>query len=118
MKRILTLAAIVAMMIGCIGTQQETTPAAEDTAPGFTLSDEMTEVKVGEDGSLLVLRNRETGHNYAAGAGMWRLFYNTHEEKEMQSGNHVVFLPRYGDEDEDDDEFDLRLGSNGCDDDE
>ncbi|MBR6731659.1 MAG: hypothetical protein IKL91_03005, partial [Bacteroidales bacterium] len=84
MKRILTLAAIVAMMIGCIGTQQETTPATEDTAPGFTLSDEMTEVKVGEDGSLLVLRNRETGHNYAAGAGMWRLFYNTHEEKEMQ----------------------------------
>lgn len=28
------------------------------------------------------------------------------EEKEMQSGNHVVFLPRYGDEDEDDDVLD------------
>ena len=53
MKRILTLAAIVAMMIGCTGTRKETVPVAEDTAPGFTLSDEMTEVKVGEDGSLL-----------------------------------------------------------------
>lgn len=28
------------------------------------------------------------------------------EEKEMQSGDHVVFLPRYGDEDEDDDVLD------------
>ena len=82
MKRLLTIIAAIAMLFGC----NEPKAAEEITAdiPGFVLSDDMTEVKIGEDGSLLELRNKETGHNYASGAGLWRMFYNTLEEKEMQ----------------------------------
>ena len=82
MKRLLTTAAIVVLLIGC--TAQQPSPAVEDNTPGFVLSDENVEVKVGEDGALLSLVNKETGHNYASGEGLWRMFYNTHQEKEMQ----------------------------------
>ena len=84
MKKILTITAIAAMLFGCTVPEKGQAPVAEDNTPGYVLSDGMVEVKVGEDGSLLVLRNAETGHNYAAGKGLWRMFYNTHEEKEMQ----------------------------------
>ena len=84
MKRFITAAAIAAMLIGCTAAQNEPAPVADDNTPGFVLSDDMTQVKVGEDGSLLVLRNMKTGHNYASGAGLWRMFYNTLDEKEMQ----------------------------------
>ena len=50
----------------------------------YTLKDDKVEVKVGTDGRLVSLTNLATGHNYAGGGGLWRLFYNTHEEKEMQ----------------------------------
>ena len=61
MKRLLTIIAAIAMLFGC----NEPKAAEEITAdiPGFVLSDDMTEVKIGEDGSLLELRNKETGHN-------------------------------------------------------
>ena len=84
MKRILTITAIAAMLFGCTAPENGQAPVAEDNTPGYVLSDGMVEVKIGEDGSLLVLRNTETGHNYATGKGLWRMFYNTHEEKEMQ----------------------------------
>ena len=84
MKKILTITAIAAMLFGCIAPEKGQSPVTEDNTPGYVLSDGMVEVKVGEDGSLLVLRNAETGHNYATGKGLWRMFYNTHEEKEMQ----------------------------------
>ena len=69
------------MAVSCVCQQSET---VADNTPGYTLSDEQTSVKIGEDGTLLALTNVKTGHNYAAGRGLWRLFYNTHEEKEMQ----------------------------------
>ena len=85
MKRILTIVTAIALAIGCSGPETGNTALSADdahsSAPGFTISDGMVEVKVGEDGSLLVLRNKETGHNYAGGSGLWRMFYNTHEEK-------------------------------------
>ena len=88
MKRILTIAASLVFVFGCSGPQTENVSDSRtdllDDAPGFVLSDDLTEVRIGEDGTLLVLRNKETGHNYAGGAGLWRLFYNTLEEKEMQ----------------------------------
>ena len=72
-----------AAILGC--NCPESSPVQEDdNTPGYVLSDDMTQVKVAEDGTLLVLRNNLTGHNYAGGAGLWRLFYNTHDEKEMQ----------------------------------
>ena len=57
----------IAAIVLCVASSCVSQPAEQivDTTPGYTLSDDMTEVKVGEDGSLLALRNRETGHNYA-----------------------------------------------------
>ena len=46
----------------------------------FVLKDNQTEVQVGSDGTLTTLKNVKTGHNYASGANLWRLFYNTHQE--------------------------------------
>ena len=84
MKKITILLAALAVLWGCNNAENTKTEDCTCDIPGFVLADDNVEVKVGEDGSLLVLRNNETGHNYASGAGMWRLFYNTHEEKEMQ----------------------------------
>ena len=49
--------------------------ACERTASAFS---------VGDDGSLILLTNPETGWNYSGGAGLWRLYYNTPEEKEIK----------------------------------
>ena len=53
--RLLTTTLIAAMLMGC--TAQQPAPAVEDNTPGFVLSDEMTQVKISEDGALLVLKN-------------------------------------------------------------
>ena len=36
------------------------------------------------DGSLAFLSDSPSGHNYAGGAGLWRLYYNTPERKEIE----------------------------------
>ena len=50
-------------------------------------------VCIEDDGSLSVLSNPFSGWNYAGGAPLWRLYYNTPEEKEIQisaAGQHPV----------------------------
>ncbi|MBQ3722634.1 MAG: DUF4855 domain-containing protein [Bacteroidales bacterium] len=49
-----------------------------------SLQDEKTSVVVGRDGALRSLRNLATGTEYAGGAGLWRLYYNTPERKEIE----------------------------------
>ena len=78
-----TIAAATALFLAASCVNQQSGTLVDDT-PGYTLSDDQTIVKIAEDGSLLALTNVKTGHNYASGQGLWRLFYNTHEEKEMQ----------------------------------
>ena len=84
MKKITILLAALAMLLSCNNADNTKTEVCTCDEPGFVLADDNIEVKIGEDGTLLVLRNNETGHNYASGAGLWRMFYNTLEEKEMQ----------------------------------
>ena len=48
------------------------------------LQDGKTSVVVGRDGALRSLRNLATGTDYAGGAGLWRLYYNTPERKEIE----------------------------------
>ena len=84
LKTILAVVLSAAAVLACTSRQTSQADQTQDAASGYVLSDSMTEVKVGEDGSLLVLRNAKTGHNYAGGKGLWRIFYNTLEEKEMQ----------------------------------
>ena len=63
-----------------------TQPAAPDAAlpDGTCLQDEKTAVVIGTDGTLLSLRNLATGTDYAGGTGLWRLYYNNLEQKEIE----------------------------------
>lgn len=56
-------------------------PAA---ASPYSMSNGKVAVTIGEDGSLLSLRNERTGQEYAGGGYLWRLYYDAPEEKEIQ----------------------------------
>ena len=58
-------------------------PLAAPASP-LTLSNGRIGVTIGEDGSLVSLRNEVTGHDYASGAYLWRLYYDSLCEKEIQ----------------------------------
>ena len=66
-----TIAAIVFSAMSFVAYGQNT----------YTLKDSHTEVQIGSDGTLLTLKNVKTGHDYAGGANLWRVFYNTLDEK-------------------------------------
>ena len=53
-------------------------------AKSFTLQNDKVKVVVGKGGELVELRNLTTGHNYASGGYLWRLYYDTHEEQEIE----------------------------------
>ncbi len=69
----------IACQTGSIGS-----PAHSPLPDGVRLKDEKTAVVIGEDGRMLSLRNRQTGTDYAGGQGLWRLYYNTLERKEIE----------------------------------
>lgn len=50
----------------------------------YRLANENVSVKIGKDGALVSLRNERTGQEYAAGEYMWRLYYDSTSEKEIQ----------------------------------
>ena len=49
-----------------------------------TLSNGKLSVSVGQDGLLYALTNQENGHNYADGRYMWRLYYDSRQQKEIE----------------------------------
>ena len=59
-------------------------PERAPVLPQATLQDGRVQVAIGSDGSLQSLKNLETGIDYAGGAGLWRLYYNTPDRKEIQ----------------------------------
>ncbi len=50
----------------------------------FQLKSDLVEVAIDKDGNLTKLINLKTGHNYASGSYLWRMFYDTHDEREIQ----------------------------------
>ena len=50
----------------------------------FVLKNDKIEVSIDNKGFLASLKNVKTGREYAAGDALWRLYYDTHEEKEIQ----------------------------------
>ena len=50
----------------------------------FTLSNGNISVTIAPDGSLESLMNVKTGHDYASGGYLWRLYYDCPQEKEIQ----------------------------------
>ena len=65
------------------------TPAVEQSLSqteysGYCLSNGKIRVAIDGDGSLSELCNLETGHNYASGGLLWRLYYDCPSEKEIE----------------------------------
>lgn len=50
----------------------------------FILSNDNVSVTISPDGSLLSLKNVRTGHDYAGGEYLWRMYYDAPYEKEIQ----------------------------------
>ena len=50
----------------------------------YTLRNNKVEVAVDAKGNLTALTNLETGHNYASGGYLWRMYYDTHGEREIE----------------------------------
>lgn len=50
----------------------------------YTLSNDKLQVSIDADGHLVTLRNIATGQDYAGGAYMWRLYYDTQKRREIQ----------------------------------
>ncbi|MBR1962593.1 MAG: hypothetical protein IKA26_06560, partial [Alistipes sp.] len=55
-----------------------------DAAGEFALRNELVEVSVNKAGELVTLKNLSTGHNYASGNYLWRMYYDTHGEREIE----------------------------------
>lgn len=53
----------------------------------YRLSNEKISVAVDAAGNLVELRNNVTGRQFAGGSGLWRLYFDTHEQKEVQIGS-------------------------------
>jgi len=50
----------------------------------YVLKNSNIECAVDSKGNLITLKNVETGHNYASGNPIWRLYFDNHEEKEIE----------------------------------
>ena len=76
---------VLASVLLCACTGQEVLPSPSDV-PGdaLKLENDNIAVAVGRDGSLLSLRNVQTGQDYAGGEYLWRLYFDAPCEKEIQ----------------------------------
>ncbi|MBQ2026494.1 MAG: hypothetical protein II214_01175 [Alistipes sp.] len=54
------------------------------SAKNFDLRNDKVKVVVGKGGELVELVNLTTGHNYASGGYLWRMYYDTHDEQEIE----------------------------------
>ena len=81
-NKIFALLALVGMMNAC---KEEGVQAPVECGEVVTLANENMSVSIGvEDGCLASLKNMKTGHDYAAGKLLWRLYYDSKQEKEIQ----------------------------------
>ena len=71
MRKFLTL---VLSVLVCVGASART----------YSLTNDRLSVCVGEEGSLLSLKDAVTGQDYASGGYLWRLYYDSPQEKEIQ----------------------------------
>ena len=53
-------------------------------AGNYRLSNDKIAIEIDENGSLVGLTNVKTGHNYAKGGYLWRMYFDTKQEKEIQ----------------------------------
>lgn len=65
----------------------------------FTLEDRATTVAIDARGNLVALTHRATGHNYAAGKPLWRLYYDrvNRRDNEVLASAQAPTVTRQGD---------------------
>ena len=82
-NRLLISLLIAGVMPAC---QQESSvvSAPAEVVETVTLANDKMAVSIGLDGSLMSLKNEITGHDYAGGDLLWRLYYDSKQEKEIQ----------------------------------
>ena len=84
--RVISLFLALVTAAACSRTPGGNAPAS--TTPDLTgaccLSNDKISVAIARDGSLASLRNEWTGQDYAGGAQLWRLYYDSPCEKEIQ----------------------------------
>lgn len=82
-NRLLISLLIAGVMPSC---QQESSvvSAPAEVVESVTLANDKMAVSIGLDGSLVSLKNVSTGHDYAGGELLWRLYYDSKQEKEIQ----------------------------------
>jgi hypothetical protein len=54
-----------------------------------TLKNQKIEFSVDDKGNLMILKNLQTGFNYASGKPMWRLYFDTKKEKDIEISANV-----------------------------
>ena len=64
--------------------------ALDAAATSYSLSNDKLSITIDQDGRVTSLRNNVTGTDYAGGGALWRLYFDTHEQKEVQvsGANH------------------------------
>ena len=70
-NKIFALLALVGMMTAC---KEEGAQAPVECGEVVTLANDNISVSIAADGCLASLRNVKTGHDYAAGELLWRLY--------------------------------------------
>lgn len=53
-------------------------------AKNYLLKNDKVEVAISAKGELVTLKNLASGHNYASGGYLWRMYYDTHDEQEIE----------------------------------
>ena len=92
MKKPILLTILLWCSLVCFYACSSTPSVNESTTSGeFMLKNDLVEVSVDAEGNLVSLKNLTTGHNYATGGYLWRMYYDTHGEREIEilgSGQH------------------------------
>lgn len=80
------LLAAAAIILSSCSARKEDCTAAEIPIPesACTVSNEAISLTVGQDGLLYALTNVKTGQNYAGGRYLWRLYYDSRQQKEIE----------------------------------
>lgn len=81
LKKIFVLLTMAVLISACRGDSESLALPQKDMA---VLENGMMSVGIAPDGSLASLRNVITGHDYAGGDLLWRLYYDAPYEKEIE----------------------------------
>ena len=96
MDRLTSIFLAIILLLSCGG--RDDTHVQVNPERTVTLQNDRIAVSIGTDGSLQSLINIQSGHDYASGGLLWRLYYDSPDEKEIQiSGSEQTPQITYAD---------------------